>query len=137
MAEFAAATGQKIWIYNSVNFLRAAKEFNMAKIGEPAIKEISERLASQLERLRDAKANLYMPEPYEDNFGEGAAAFDIAIERLFKQRYGEVLKVKERESSMAANPMKDISSEPEKTTSPNDAEKVNEVEKASGVEKVT
>ncbi len=105
LAEFATAVGQKLWIYNSVNFLRAAKEFKAAEIGERAIKEISDRLASQREMLRSPKA-------------------DTTLQELFKARMGEVAKGLEKESSAEATAEKTTSPEPEKTNSANDTGKV-------------
>jgi hypothetical protein len=105
LAEFAAATDQKLWIYNSVNFLRAARTFKMAEIGDLVIKEISERIASQLEQMRSPKASTQLQEP-------------------LKASAGDVAKTVEKELSTEATEEKASSPELEKTASPNDAEKV-------------
>jgi hypothetical protein len=55
--EFFKLANQRLWIYRSENFLRAAKIFADAQIRDEAIEEIKQRLASQRE-LRKALADL-------------------------------------------------------------------------------
>lgn len=47
LEEFARVTQQKLYVYNSENFLLAAKEFTSADIRDDVIEEVSQRLASQ------------------------------------------------------------------------------------------
>ena len=68
IAEFASATGQRVWIYNSVNFLRAAREFKAGQVGDQAFDEISARLASQLEVIRTRKFDPALEESLKTGF---------------------------------------------------------------------
>lgn len=104
LAEFATVTEQKLWIYNSVNFLRAAKEFMAAEIGDKAIKEVSDRLASQREMMRNLK-------------------IDPNVEGL-RARIIEVAKALEKPSAPTASTEKATSPVPEKQEPPNEPEKV-------------
>jgi hypothetical protein len=105
LAEFAALTGQKLWIYSSVNFLRAAKDFMGAEIGDQAIKEISDRIASQREMLRNLK-------------------IDPSVEGLLRARINEVAKALEKPSVPTASTEKATYPEQEKQEPPNEPEKV-------------
>ena len=70
--EFYRLTKQKLWIYNSENFLRAAKRFTDAEIRDEAIEEVTQRLASQRESVKIAglKPGLEIPAP-GDSMGAG------------------------------------------------------------------
>ena len=50
--EFSSLTQQRLWIYTSENFLRAAKKFVAAEISDEVIEEVTQRLASQQESQR-------------------------------------------------------------------------------------
>jgi len=52
--EFSSRTKQKLWIYTSGNFLRAAKIYAAAEIEDKIIEEVTQRLASQKESERAA-----------------------------------------------------------------------------------
>jgi hypothetical protein len=54
LQEFCRTTGQRICIYTSENFLRAAKQFVAAEISDAVIKEVAERLADLRRSLRVA-----------------------------------------------------------------------------------
>jgi hypothetical protein len=58
LEEFGRITKQQFYMYNSENFLRAAKEFMSAEIRDDVIEEVSLRLASQreTERVTDLKS---------------------------------------------------------------------------------
>jgi hypothetical protein len=61
LEEFTRVTQQHIYLYNSENFLRAAKEFKVAEINEEVIEEVTQRLASQRETLRGSSLKLVIP----------------------------------------------------------------------------
>ena len=50
--EFTRVTQRQIHLYNSENFLRAAKKFNAADVSDEVIEEVTERLESQREIQR-------------------------------------------------------------------------------------
>ena len=54
LEEFSRVTGQRFYMYNSDNFLRAAKEFTSIEIREDVLEEVSERLASALQGMNAA-----------------------------------------------------------------------------------
>jgi hypothetical protein len=58
LEEFGRVTKQQFYMYNSENFLRAAKEFTSAEIRDDVIEEVGLRLASQreTERVLDLKS---------------------------------------------------------------------------------
>jgi hypothetical protein len=57
LEEFTRATGQRMCMYTSENFLRAAREFAAADISDAVIEEVGERLADlrRSQRPSDAK----------------------------------------------------------------------------------
>jgi hypothetical protein len=54
LAEFAHETEQRVYMYTSESFLRAAREFTSADIGDEVIEEVTLRLASERETQRGA-----------------------------------------------------------------------------------
>ena len=54
LAEFARETEQHVYMYTSESFLRAAREFTSAEIGDEVIEEVTLRLASERETQRGA-----------------------------------------------------------------------------------
>jgi hypothetical protein len=70
LAEFAQASQQRVWFYNSENFLRAAKQFAAAEIADVVIEEVTERLASQRESRSDSDLK---SSSLADLLGESAA----------------------------------------------------------------
>jgi hypothetical protein len=52
LQEFLRSSGQKVYLYNSEGFLRAAKLYGAAEIGDRAIEEVRSRLESQRETNR-------------------------------------------------------------------------------------
>jgi hypothetical protein len=52
LEEFMRFTGQRFYMYNSENFLRAAKEFTAADIRDDVLEEVSERIAKDVEEMQ-------------------------------------------------------------------------------------
>jgi hypothetical protein len=52
LKEFFDMSGQRVYLYNSERFLRAAKQYGAADIGDRVLEEVGSRLASQRENNR-------------------------------------------------------------------------------------
>jgi hypothetical protein len=66
LEEFARVTGQRFWMYTSESFMRAAKQYASANIGEEAIEEVTEslenrRVASELKSSPPDTPPLVLP----------------------------------------------------------------------------